>query len=104
MIDKEFTISELPDYKFRVAKINGVEILALRTQIDFNDISKTQTTFKFILEHLEIYLGGQWQKVKIANREIYLPEGIEDNPIALNELISYFLNNVIKPLFQKSNG
>lgn len=104
MEQKEFIISSFPKLKFRAGKISALEILALKTQIDFDDIEKTQETFKFILEHLEVNIGDKWIKVKEKDKDIYYPAELEDDVAGINDLIMHFLTEVIKPLFLKSNG
>lgn len=87
--------------EFRIAKISPVELLALQTQIDFNSLNQTTTTFNFILEHIEVKLVDQWIKVK--NNNIYMPVDLEQDLMALQELVLYFLSDYLAPLFKKSN-
>lgn len=89
------------DEEFRIGKISPVEILALQTQIDFNSLEQTTTTFDFILEHIEVNLVGQWVKVK--NKNLYMPVDIENDLQALQQLVVYFLTDYLAPLFKKSN-
>lgn len=97
---KEFTINSLKEYTFRVSKISPVTFLALQTQIDFSDLKATETLFNFILEHIEVNINDRWFKVK--DGDTYMPMGIEEQLNCLNEIVMYFLNNVYKPVFTKS--
>lgn len=103
MINQEiFRIDSRKDLEFRVGKISAVEMLGLQTQINFNSLTQTETVFTFILEHIEVNIAGVWTPVKEKGRDIYMPLNLEENLIALQELVIYFLNNVMKPLFKKS--
>lgn len=103
MKQTEFQIKARPNLKFRVGKIGAVEMLALQTQIDFKSLVQTETVFNFIFEHIEVEIAGKWIPVKEKNREVYYPVDLEEDMNALHELLFYFLNNVVKPLFVKSN-
>lgn len=99
----EFTIKSKPNLKFRNSTLKATELLALQTQISFDNINQTETLFNYILEHVEVEIAGTWCKLKEKNREIYYPIGIENEIQALNEIIIYFLNDILKPIFTKSN-
>lgn len=100
---KEFTIQSCKDLTFRLAKFSIIELLAIKTMIDFNDFNKTKMLFEFALTHIEVKIENSWFLVKAANKEFYTPATIETNIQALEELVSWFLNNVIKPTFTKSS-
>lgn len=100
--NKEFTIKQRPKDKFRVGKISPIELLALQTQFNFENMTQSQTVMTFILEHTEVEICGQWFKVKEVGKESYLPDNISDDLFALQEIITYFLNEVFKPAFMKS--
>lgn len=98
MEQKEFTI-EGYENKFRSTKVKPLDMLALQTQINFDDMIKTKELFKFALEHLEVKVLDQWIPVKEPNKEVYYPIGIEDNYKALKSLIEWFIENVVRPVF-----
>ncbi len=99
----EFSIKSLPEYQFKIKKISPVDLLCLTTTMNLEDFNKTKDSYNFILEHMEVKINEKWFDVKIPGREIYSPESLETNLIALNELIEYFFSNIIAPLFQKSS-
>lgn len=99
----EFKIESLPDVQFRVSKISPIDLLAITTQIDFNNFVQTKSLYTFALEHTEVKQGEKWFPVKIANQEVYTPTTIEENLVALNEIITYFLNEVVTKTFMKSS-
>lgn len=100
MEQKEFTLKKLPNFTFRVGKISPVEYLTLNTFVDFNDFSKTEKCFDFILTHTEVNLNGVWNVVKEG--DLILPLNLCDNLPAMEELVYYFLHEVLIPLFQDS--
>ena len=101
MTQEVFEIKSYPN-KFRVKKINALELMALRTQIDFSNIEQNIKTYSYILEHLEVEISRVWSPVKEVGKDVFLPMGLEDNVDAMNELITWFLLNVIKKAFMKS--
>ena len=100
---KEFKIDSYKDLTFRVGKIDAIQMLAFRTTMDFTNIESTESTYKFVFEHLEVNVGNKWIPVKEKDINVYYPDGLDNNLNAMNELLAYFLNNVVKPLFMKSN-
>ena len=103
-MDKEFVLDNHPNYKFRVAKIPATEIIAIARQLDLEDYKKLVTLTDYALEHIEVIDGEKWQPVKIAGRQVYNPFGIENDLILLNDLVNYFLDEVVFKNFIKSNG
>lgn len=99
----EFELKALPGTLFRQGKISPVSLLAVTTQIDFDRLVQTETLFNFALEHLEVKVGEKWLPVKIRGRDVYMPIGIDENFVALNELITWFLNEVVAKTFPKSS-
>lgn len=99
----EFTIESMPDVEFRVARISPVDLLAITTQIDFEQFAKTKVLYTFALEHCEVKQGEKWFPVKLPGKEVYTPSTIENNFRALNEIIAYFLNNVVAETFTESS-
>lgn len=87
--------------EFRIARISPVELLALQMQIDFSNLNMTVTLFNYILEHIEVKISDSWVKVK--DDEVYMPVNIESNIKALQDLVFYFLNEYMKPIFMNSN-
>ena len=100
MTQKEFTLEKLPNFTFRVGKISPVEFLTLHTFVDFNDFNKTQKSFDFVLTHTEVNLSGIWNVVKEG--DLILPLNLADNLPAMEELVYYFLHEILIPLFQDS--
>lgn len=98
----EFQIQSRPELTFRTKKISPVDLLALSTTIDFEKFTKTKELYNFALEHMEIKEGDKWSPVKFENRDVYNIL-IEEDIVALNELISYFLNEVVAKAFMKSS-
>lgn len=91
------------DFNFRIKRINAIELLALRTQINFDNIKKTKELFGAMLEKIEVQCGENWLPCKMEGREVYSPAGLEDDVFLAEGLVDYFLNDFLKPVFQKSN-
>ena len=99
MEQKEFTIQSMPNNKFRIAKLDPVEVLALGMTTNFEELKQTKVTMAFALEHTETYVGDKWVQVKQTDRSVYMPMGIETNFKALQELIEYFIQEVLSKVF-----
>lgn len=99
----EFKIKSLGN-DFRIKKMNALEALALRNVIDFDDFETTLKMLNVIVEHIEVKCEDTWLPVKETGRDVFFPVGIEDNMLALNELVNVFLNDYFKPLFRKSDA
>lgn len=99
---KEFSIKNRVE-KFRIGYISPVKMLALSTQVDLDNFTKTDFLFTFALEHIEVAMGDKWNPVKTPGQEVYMPFGIEKDLKALDELCTYFLTEVIYPAFQNSS-
>lgn len=90
------------DYNFKIGHIKPTSLLAISTQLDFGNYKHLEECFDFALEHTEVEVNGQWFKVKEAGREVYMPANIATDMNLLKELVGYFINNVIKKVFQNS--
>ena len=100
--NKEFKIKSRQE-QYRIATIYPVEFLAISTQVDLEKYEQTLTLYTFALEHIEVLIGEKWIPVKTPNKQTYMPFGIGEDMIGLNELCMYFLTEVIYPAFQKSS-
>lgn len=98
----EFTIESLPGATFREGYCSPVDLLAIATQVNFDQFAKTREVFTFSLEHIETKAGENWVPVKTAGRDVFMPMGIETNFKALNDLCEWYMSNVILPVFQDS--
>lgn len=99
---RELTVKSLPGITFREGQVSPVDLLAIATQVDPDDYKKNKTLISFALEHLECKVEGKWLPVKVAGREVYMPFGIERNFQALNELVQWYLENVVFEVFTGS--
>lgn len=98
MLQNEF---KAQSYKFRIKKMNAIELLALRTTLDFENIEKLQATYNNMLERVEVNIkDDKWIQVKQGDD--YYPAGIEDNLELIELIVKEFLN-YIKAVFLKSN-
>lgn len=88
---------------FRIKQMNAIETLALNTQISFQNMQKTTALFNIVLERIEVKCGNDWLPVKEKDQDVFYPSGIENDLNAIDELITYFMNDYLKPIFMKSN-
>lgn len=100
---KEFTIESLENETFRVADIDPVEMLAIYPQMDFENFTMTKVLYTFCLENSEVKVGEKWLPVKVRNKKIYSPIGIEKNIVALQDICNYMISEVIVKVFTNSN-
>ena len=100
-MDKTFKIANYEQY-FRIKPMNAIETLAIRTQISLKDMRSAMKFYTTILEHIEVEIGGKWLPVKTEGREIYYPDGIENDVAAVDELMQYFTKEYLEPVFTKS--
>lgn len=97
-----FKLENRPE-EFRVGYISPVEMMAISTQVDFENYSMTKTLMQFCIEHVEVKIGEKWLPVKMKDKEIYKPSDIVKDFVALNEIFVYMMENVIAATFPKSS-
>ena len=100
--EKEFTINSRKE-NFRIPYISPVKLLAISTQVDLEKFQQTETLYTFALENTEVQMGEKWFPVKTKDKEVYMPLGIDEDLIALNEICMFFITEVIYKAFQKSS-
>lgn len=88
---------------YRVKKMNAIELMALRSQIDFNNYDSVVKMYETLLEKIEVEINEKWLPVKTIGTNIYLPQGVEDDVEVVEQLISFILEH-IKSVFMKSNA
>lgn len=98
---QEFTIPGYA-YTFRVRKIRPTTLLAVSTQLDFEDYKHLETCFDFALENIDVKIGEEWLRVKEPGRDIYMPAEIENDIQFMKKVVTWFITNVIKKVFQNS--
>lgn len=102
MEQKEFKIKSREE-TFRVGQISPVDLLAISTQIDFENFNMTKILIQFCLENTEVKMGEKWIPVKTKGRELYYPKDIVNDLIAMNEIFTWMMENVIVAVFQRSS-
>lgn len=102
MEQKEFKIKGYK-YIFRVAKLNAIEVLALQTQVSFDDIDKTAAMFNTILERIEVKCDEQWLRCKEKYENVYYPAELETDVVMVKRLVEAFMNDYLKPIFWSSD-
>lgn len=94
----EFTVK---DFKFRIKKMNAIELLALKSSISFDNVDELKQTYDSLLERVEVNVKDNWLQVK--QNDNYLPADIETDVELVDGLITAILQ-YIKSVFTKSNA
>lgn len=95
---KEFRVG---NFNYRIKKMNAIQLLALRSSMNFDDSDKLQACFERFLENIEVQVkDDKWLQVKQGND--YYPANIEEDIDAIQELIHNFVK-YIKSVFTKSS-
>lgn len=102
MEQKTFKI-EGYDYEFRPKKINAIEMLAFQTQMGLENMDQATKVFNTILEYIEVNAEGKWLPVKTKGMDLFFPMEIETNYDLVKNLVKYFSDNILKPVFRSSN-
>lgn len=97
----EFEIKSLPNVKFRVKRVNPIDLLAMSMSMDLGDFKSNKTLVSFALENIETQLGDKW--FPVSNRGVLTPTALESNLIAMSELTEYFVSNVLFPVFPNAS-
>ena len=92
------------DFDFRIKNMKAVEVLAIKSQINFDDEDKAKKCFDTILEKFEVRCSDSWVPVKMKNAEVYFPEAVETDPNLVDKLVDYFIKDYLAPVFQKSSA
>lgn len=102
MTNEEFKIDSMPERQFRIGKMTPIEVLAISTQINFENFKMTETLITFAVEHTEVKIGEKWMPVKVKDKEIYQPTEISKNLPALNEIFSFVMEKLVAEVFPNS--
>lgn len=97
----EFVVESLPDFTFRIKKMNSIEMLALQNQIKFDDMESTEKSFYSVLKFIEVNVNGKW--LPCLNGKDIIPVKLEEDVNAMNEVFGYFMKEYFVPVFRKSN-
>ena len=84
----------IKDNEYRIKKMNAIEVLALKSQIDFSTMESTIKCYSTILERIEVKVKDQWLPVK--NKDNYYPKELETDSNLMEQLITYFLEYLKK--------
>lgn len=99
---KEFTVSNRKEL-FRIGKITPIELLSISAVMDLEKLTQVTEFITFALEHVEVQMGEKWLPLKTKDKEIYMPIGIEEDILSLNEIVAFVLKEVIEKAFTKSS-
>lgn len=88
--------------EYRIKTMNAIELMALRSQIDFDNYEKVLKMYEIMLEKLEVEVNGKWLPVKTPGTKIYVPSGLE-NDVDTTEKLIMFVMEYVKSVFTKSD-
>lgn len=92
----------IKSFDFRLKRLNALEVLAFQTQISFDDLETVLKLYETILEKYEVKIGNGWLPVKTKGKNIFCPEGIENDVETVQSLINEFLK-YLHSVFTKSD-
>lgn len=82
--------------------MNVIELMALKTTINFDDVDKLQKSYNNMLERIEVFVqDDKWLQVK--QNEDYYPAGLENDFELVQRLITFFMV-YLKDVFLKSSA
>lgn len=91
----EFIIN---DNTFRIKNMNAIELLALQTQYNFDDVDSSLKLFNNMLERMEVKCNNSWLPVKEKGKDIYYPANVENDYKTIKQLIGKF-SSYLKSVF-----
>lgn len=95
------------DNSFRFKNIKPTKLLSLATLFTkSNNLASNEQIFDFALLNTEVLIIDKWLSVVeiLSNGDyVYWPGDIEDNLIALNEIITTFIKEVLNKVFTSSS-
>lgn len=97
-----FKIKSLPDLEFRTAFKSGIELLSFKMTMGFDSIEGTTDGLNWLLERVEVNIGGKWLPIKEPGMEVYYPDNLGNDLVALME-IAFQMLATIKAVFKKSS-
>ena len=88
--------------KYRIKKMNALEVLAFRGRMTLLNDSVEETTkiYEEMLSQIEVNINDKWLQVKQGSN--YYPAGLEDDFETIEQLV-LFMVRYLKEVFQKSN-
>lgn len=93
---------EYKDNTYRIRKMNAIEALALRSASDMKSVAGAKQFFTDVLERMEVQANDKWLPVKQEGKNVYLPDGIQDDFDGVQTLVQFFMKEFLTPFFEKS--
>lgn len=86
-------------YTYRVKKLNALDIFAIKTACSFKTVESAKTSFEQILNKIEVQCLDKW--ITCFEEDNFYPANLENDVELVNELVSWFVGEVINPHFKK---
>lgn len=101
MTNEEFSVNSMPNAVLRFTYMSPIDITVFSANFNLQDFKTTKEMFKYAAEHTEIKINDAWCKVKVPEKEVYMPATISAQ--TLLEIADKFVEKYIMPVFQKSS-
>lgn len=100
---EEFTIKNDNRFVYRMKRINALQLLALRSQLSFENFDSALNTFDLLLQLIEVRGANdtKWLPVKVKGEDVYFPAFIQEDPDAMQEIAMHAME-YLKSVFRKS--
>lgn len=100
---KEFTIEvKGKEQTFKFDKVSPVKLSAIMMSIDLDNPIKSESLVKLAVESCKVKIGEKWAPVKLQDKEVYMPMGIEEDVQAFLGITNEFINQKVANSFTKS--
>lgn len=80
---------KVKDNTFRIKEMNAIELLAFKSQINFDKFKSVVDLYSLVLENVEVKCGDKWLQVKDGNN--YYPASIEKDVKSIEGILDNFL-------------
>lgn len=94
---------QIRQFTYRIKSMNALEVLALKTCVDFDNYESTLNMYNVLLDKIEVQIIDKWLTVKEKDSNVFCPAEAEHDIDLLQELIT-FIMEYIQQVFPKSNG
>ena len=93
---------QIKNFKYRTKKMNAIELLALRSIINFGSVEQVTKCYNSLLERVEVQVkDDKWLQVKQG--DAYFPADVENDFETIEALVANMLEYV-RSVFQKSDA
>lgn len=104
MENQEFNIKgKYSNLKFRFTYMSPIDICVFASNFNLENYKTSREMFAYAAEHTEVCINETWTKVRQAGKDVYMPNGIENDYKSLLEIVDKFVEIYIMPVFTNSS-